>query len=77
MSAVGLSLVGLAPATVQAAAVTLAPQHAGSFATGTGADASFVRINSDWQGSAVLWDEDQRKYGSGTPIGSFSWGTGI
>jgi hypothetical protein len=57
--------------------VPLAPQYAGSFATGTGSDARFVRIDNDWRGSTVLWNEDQGRFGDGEPIGSFPWGTGL
>ncbi|WP_235823629.1 PEP-CTERM sorting domain-containing protein [Azohydromonas sediminis] len=59
------------------AAVVLAPQYAGSFATGSGASATFLQIDGTWHGSTVLWDEDARSYGSGAPIGSFVWGTGL
>ena len=65
----------LAPAAQ--ASYVLAPQYAGTFATGEGADASFHRIANAWQGSAVLWDEPNRRYGSGVPIGTFVWGTGL
>lgn len=73
----------LAPAQAQAGVIPLAPLHAGSFATGSGADASFVRINGDWQGSTVLWSESQRAFGNGAPDGSYvaigtqAWGTGL
>jgi len=68
----------LALASVSAdAAYVLAPQYAGTFAAGSGADAEFHRIQNDWMGSAVLWDESRRAFGSGAPIGSFSWGTGL
>lgn len=66
----------LGPAAL-AAPVVLAPQFAGSFATGTGSDAHFVRVDSRWHGSQVLWDEANRQFGHGDPIGSFSWGTGL
>jgi hypothetical protein len=59
------------------AAVVLAPQYAGSFATGSGASATFLQIDGTWRGSTVLWNEDARSYGSGAPIGSFGWGTGL
>lgn len=67
----------VASSTVSADVVTLAPLHAGSFATGSGADARFVRIDNDWRGSTVLWNEEQGVYGSGDAIGSFGWGTGL
>ena len=69
------ALLALLPAAQ--ASYVLAPQYAGVFAAGTGADASLQRIANDWQGSAVLWDEATRSYGSGVPISSFSWGTGL
>lgn len=84
--AAGLALVvGAAalPAPAHAGVVSLAPLYAGSYATGTGADASFVRINGDWQGSSVLWSESQQAFGNGAPGGSYvaigtqSWGTGL
>lgn len=59
------------------AAYVLAPQYAGTFAAGSGADAEFHRIQNEWLGSAVLWNEDTRTYGSGVPISTFSWGTGL
>jgi hypothetical protein len=75
-AAVFASLASLMPQPARAAYV-LAPQYAGTFAAGSGADAAFHRITNDWQGSAVLWDEANRRFGSGEPIGSFSWGTGL
>lgn len=78
-----MAMATLAAGVADAGIVTLAPQYAGSFATGSGADASFVRINGDWQGSTVLWSESQRTFGNGAPGGSFatigsqSWGTGL
>ncbi len=64
-------------ATTASAAVVFDPQHAGSFQTGSGADATFYQINSDWHGSSVLWDEATQSYGSGVAIGSLPWGTGL
>ncbi len=59
------------------AAVVFAPQYAGSFAAGQGADATFLQIDSRWHASSVLWNENLRQFGSGAPIGSFAWGTGL
>lgn len=59
------------------ASVPIAPQYAGSFDAGAGADASFYQIDSSWHGSTVLWDEATGTYGSGLPIGSYGWGTGL
>jgi len=65
------------PAAPALSAYVLAPQYAGTFASGIGADAAFHRIQNDWRGSAVLWDEDNLRFGSGAPVGSFTWGTGL
>ncbi|WP_018410182.1 PEP-CTERM sorting domain-containing protein [Methyloversatilis thermotolerans] len=59
------------------ATIDLAPTLSGSYASGSGADARFVKIDDNWQGSTVLWDEATQTYGSGQPIGSFVWGTGV
>lgn len=59
------------------AAYLLAPEYAGTFDAGTGANAAFYRIDNNWHGSAVLWDEANQRFGSGAPVGTFSWGTGL
>lgn len=59
------------------AAIDLAPTLAGSYAAGTGANALFVKVDDNWQGSTMLWDETTQTYGSGSPIGSYAWGTGV
>lgn len=64
-------------APLAALAVDLAPALPGSYGTGGGSDALFVKIDDNWQGSTVLWDEATRSYGSGQPISDFAWGTGI
>jgi len=68
------SLACIAPA---GAAYVLAPQYAGTFADGSGADAAFHRIDNAWAGSAVLWNEDAGTFGSGVPVSTFRWGTGL
>ena len=72
----GAATLAVLPHAAQASYV-LAPQYAGTFAAGEGADASFQRIDNAWQGSAVLWDEANRRFGSGVPVGTFPWGTGL
>jgi hypothetical protein len=67
----------LALAQPAGAAYVLAPQYAGGFGAGAGVDTEFHRIRNDWSGSAVLWDETNRRFGSGVPIGTFPWGTGL
>jgi len=71
----------LAPALFSAAAaagpLALAPQFAGSYATGTGADAAFYRIDNQWHGSTVLWNEATHTYGNGSAIGGYAWGSGL
>lgn len=69
-------LVG-ASAPALAIDVQFLPQVAGQFADGQGADATFLQIDGAWHGSQVLWDEAAKVYGTGVPVGSQSWGTGI
>lgn len=69
-------LVSAAPAAL-ASPLNLSPLYAGSYASGSGADASFVQINGDWRGSTVLWNEATQSYGSGSAIGGYGWGTGL
>jgi MYXO-CTERM domain-containing protein len=69
------------------AAVLLDPTLPGEYAAGTGASATFNRIDGTWRGSSVYWNESAKKYanrrpgnnqqGGFQPIGSFSWGTGL
>jgi len=68
---------GLGLATGSQAAVELSPQYALSVGSAHGAGAEFIRIDNDWRGSTVLWDEANGRFGSGQPIGSFVWGTGL
>jgi hypothetical protein len=71
-------LAGLGAAPASAAPVAFDPLIAGSFGSGPGASAAFHRIDNAWLGSEVLWDEAQRRYGSGSPIGGYAgWGSGI
>jgi hypothetical protein len=70
-------------ATVADAGPVLSPTLAGEYAPGTGANATFVRIDGDWTGSSVYWNEDAQKFANNPPgdgyqpVGSFTWGTGI
>lgn len=57
--------------------IALLPYIPGTFSEGRGADARFVQLDGSWRGSTVLWDESNKAYGSGAPIGTFSWGTGL
>ena len=77
MAALVLSTALLAGAPASAAPVPLLPLYAGQYAAGGGANASFMQIDSAWQGSSVLWNETTHSYGSGVSIGSFGWGTGL
>jgi hypothetical protein len=74
---VPLLLATLLPGTSALAATSLAPSLAGQYAGGSGADALFVKIDDNWRGSTVLWDEATQTYGVGQAIGSFEWGTGV
>ena len=74
-------------ATAAHAAAILSPTLPGEYAPGTGASATFIRIDGSWRGTSVYWNENAKKYanshpsnsqqGGFQPIGSFSWGTGI
>jgi hypothetical protein len=70
------SLGTLAGAAV-AGPLALAPALAGQYAAGTGVDAEFLKISDSWQQSSVLWNEARKAYGSGIPVSSYAWGTGL
>lgn len=72
----GLAL-ALASLAGAAQAVSLAPALAGSYAAGSGVDAQFLKVADDWQLSTVLWNDELGQYGSGVPLSSFAWGTGL
>lgn len=68
------------------AALALDPLMAGQYAAGNGAQATFLRIDGNWQGSTVHYREPTDtapKTFSNTPaegftrIGEYGWGTGI
>lgn len=59
------------------AALVLDPVLAGLQPAGQGVDARFLKIDDAWHGSSVLWNEPLQQYGSGAPISSFAWGTGL
>lgn len=65
-----LGLAALAASPARAGVVQLAPQYAGRFAAGTGADATFLQVDSQWHGSTVVWKDPN-------PIGTYSWGNGL
>lgn len=71
------AVAAVAAPSMAGAAIALAPQVTGSFGTGSGASATFLQIDSGWKGSTVLWNEGTHSYGSGSPIGSLAWGTGL
>lgn len=75
-AAAALALAALA-AGVSAAPTPLDPLLAGPQPAGTGVDARFLKIDDAWHASSVLWNEALGQYGSGAPIGSFPWGSGI
>jgi hypothetical protein len=74
-------------AAVADAAVILNPTLPGEYAAGTGANATFNRIDGNWRDSSVYWNEAAKMYandrpgnnrqGGFQPIGSYSWGTGL
>lgn len=64
-------------AMTQAHGVALAPELAGRYAAGAGVDGTFLKVKDDWQQSTVLWNEVTQTYGSGVPVSSFAWGSGL
>jgi hypothetical protein len=78
---VAIALAALAAgASASAAPITLNPLLPSSTTSGTGSNATFIRIDNGWTGSTVLWDEGTAQYGHGQPIGATygqSWGTGL
>jgi hypothetical protein len=81
LSAIGLAMTALAGVTH--ADITVNPTFAGPADAGTGANATFIAIDGNWNGSTVLWNETTRQYGNDpsaagfAPIGSYAWGTGL
>lgn len=70
------------PLPAVATSVALDPTLPGRYAPGTGANAVFHRIDGDWTGTSVHWNETLRQYGNAAGdgyrrIGEFGWGTGI
>jgi len=57
--------------------ISLAPERAGQYQAGKGVDATFLKVYDTWKQSSVLWNEATQQYGSGVPIGTFGWGTGL
>ena len=63
MNHLRLLLIGVAMSAASGLAsadVNLSPTFAGPAAAGTGANATFIAIDGNWQGSTVLWNESTR-----------------
>lgn len=60
-----------------AAPISLSPELAGQYKPGTGVDATFLKVDNDWQQSTVLWNEATQQFGSGVAVSSYGWGTGL
>ena len=58
-----------------AGVISLNPLLPSSTASAAGSNATFLRIDSTWSESTVLWNGSS--YGSGSAIGSNDWGTGL
>jgi hypothetical protein len=67
------ALLAVGPAT----AMEFAPALAGYFAEGHGVDATFLKVDDAWHQSSVPWNEATSQYGSGVPIGTLAWGSGV
>lgn len=80
LSSLAAALAALAM-PVQAIPVAFAPLIENYSVAVFGSNASFVAIDGNWQGSTVLWEEPANgnpgQFGTGSPIGTYSWGTGI
>ena len=63
--------------TTLAAPVALSPLMAGQYAAGAGVDADFLKVPDLWKHSTVLWNEGTKTYGTGVPVSTFDWGTGL
>jgi hypothetical protein len=75
-----ITAAALAASPALAAPVTLDPLLPASMTSGSGPNATFIRIDNGWTGSTVLWDEATGEFGHGKPIGETygdTWGTGI
>jgi hypothetical protein len=57
--------------------VSLAPELAGQYLAGNGVDALFLKVQDRWQQSSVPWNQATQQYGSGLPVSSYRWGTGL
>lgn len=66
-----------AAASAQAATVPFAPLLPGQFVEGQGVDGTFLKVYDAWHGSSVLWNEAAGEFGSGVPVGSLPWGSGL
>lgn len=75
-SSLALALAVIA-ASALAEPVALAPQHAGQYQPGSGVDAVFLKVQDQWHQSSVLWDQGNKTYGAGAPIGGYGWGSGL
>lgn len=70
-------LLALFAGLAQAATISLAPTLAGQYAEGKGVDGTFLKIFDGWHDSSVLWNEETGQFGSGVPVGSLPWGSGL
>ena len=85
-AAIVLSLAALGGVPAQAA-ILLDPLLAGQYAAGSGANAVFHRIDGNWTGTSVYWQEPAAPGATGTysnaggegftRIGDLAWGTGL
>lgn len=75
-----LIVLALAGVGAQATPIPFDPLLPSSTPTTSGTSALFIQIANDWTGSTVLWNEAERRYGDGDPIGATygsTWGTGL
>ena len=61
----------------QAGTIALDPLLPGQYAQGQGVDGRFLKVSDAWHDSSVLWNETTGQFGSGVPVGSLDWGSGL
>jgi hypothetical protein len=56
---------------------SLDPELAGQYQAGSGVDARFLKVQDSWHQSSVLWNDATSEFGSGAPVSSYAWGSGL
>lgn len=67
----------VAAGIAQAGTIAFAPLLPGQYVEGQGVDGTFLKVFDAWHDSSVLWDPATGEFGSGVPVGSQPWGSGL